>query len=87
VPQKLKEAHDSGCAIALRHPCAPDVVWNTSTECLLLTHRFSVVLISNQSIKSSQLAEWKKKIPLIAAAVRTIRLHAANRLSTSLTFQ
>ncbi|KAI0278338.1 PNK3P-domain-containing protein [Russula aff. rugulosa BPL654] len=42
VPQKLKEAHDSG---------------------------FSVVLMSNQILKSSQLVEWKKKIPLIAAAV------------------
>lgn len=42
VPQKLKEAHDSG---------------------------FSVVLISNQSLKPSELVEWKKKIPLIAAAV------------------
>src|SRR6266851_3201930 len=37
-------------------------------ECTL-THRFSVVLISNQYLKSSGLAEWKKKIPLIAAAV------------------
>jgi len=42
VPQKMKEAHDSG---------------------------FSVVLISNQNLKSAALAEWKKKIPLIAAAV------------------
>ncbi|KAH9994624.1 polynucleotide kinase 3 phosphatase-domain-containing protein [Russula vinacea] len=42
VPQKLKEAHDSG---------------------------FSVVLMSNQSLKSSELVEWKKKIPLIAAAI------------------
>jgi len=42
VPQKMKEAHDSG---------------------------FSVVLISNQNLKSVELAEWKKKIPLIAAAV------------------
>ncbi|KAF8504317.1 polynucleotide kinase 3 phosphatase-domain-containing protein [Russula emetica] len=42
VPQKLKEAHDSG---------------------------FSVVFVSNQCLKSSELIEWKKKIPLIAAAV------------------
>jgi hypothetical protein len=28
------------------------------------------VLMSNQSLKSSALVEWKKKIPLIAAAVR-----------------
>jgi hypothetical protein len=34
------------------------------------TRRFSVVLISNQLLKSSELADWKKKIPLIAAAVR-----------------
>ena len=26
--------------------------------------------MSNQSLKSSELVEWKKKIPLIAAAVR-----------------
>jgi bifunctional polynucleotide phosphatase/kinase len=42
VPQKLKDAHDSG---------------------------FSVVLMSNQFLKSSELVEWKKKIPLIAAAI------------------
>jgi hypothetical protein len=34
------------------------------------TRRFSVVLISNQCLKSSELTGWKKKIPLIAAAVR-----------------
>ncbi|KAH9061190.1 polynucleotide kinase 3 phosphatase-domain-containing protein [Lactarius vividus] len=42
VPQKLKEALDSG---------------------------YSVVVISNQNIKSAALTDWKKKIPLIAAAV------------------
>ena len=36
------------------------------------TRRFSVVLISNQCLKSSELADWKKKIPLIAAAVRRL---------------
>ncbi|KAH9029373.1 polynucleotide kinase 3 phosphatase-domain-containing protein [Lactarius hengduanensis] len=30
---------------------------------------YSVVLISNQNIKSAALTDWKKKIPLIAAAV------------------
>jgi len=41
---------------------------------IYLTHRFSVVLMSNQSLKSSGLVEWKKKIPLIAAAVRVAEL-------------
>jgi hypothetical protein len=36
----------------------------------MLAHRFSVVLISNQNLKPLGLADWKKKIPLIAAAVR-----------------
>ncbi|KAI6043096.1 polynucleotide kinase 3'-phosphatase [Pisolithus marmoratus] len=30
---------------------------------------YSVVLISNQALKSDQLTEWKKKVPLIAAAL------------------
>lgn len=52
VPQKLKEAHDSG---------------------------YSIVLISNQNLKSAALINWKKKIPLIAAAVPDVpfRIFAA----------
>lgn len=35
----------------------------------LSIHRYSIVLISNQNLKSAELVNWKKKIPLIAAAV------------------
>ncbi|KAI9454202.1 PNK3P-domain-containing protein [Russula earlei] len=48
VPQRMKEAHDSG---------------------------FSVALISNQNLQSRELAEWKKKIPLITAAVPELPFH------------
>jgi len=47
---------------------------------IYLTHRFSVVLMSNQSLKSSGLVEWKKKIPLIAAAVRVVEVHVVFHL-------
>jgi hypothetical protein len=30
--------------------------------------------MSNQSLKPAQLAEWKKKIPLISAAVRVVHV-------------
>jgi hypothetical protein len=33
-------------------------------------HRYSIVLISNQYRKPAVLVDWKKMIPLIAAAVR-----------------
>lgn len=36
-------------------------------------NRYSIVVISNQNLKSAALADWKKKIPLIAAAVRVHR--------------
>ena len=32
--------------------------------------RYSIVVISNQNLKSAALTDWKKKIPQIAAAVR-----------------
>ncbi|KIO13120.1 hypothetical protein M404DRAFT_560335 [Pisolithus tinctorius Marx 270] len=40
---------------------------------------YSIVFISNQALKSNQLTEWKKKIPLIAAALPDVpfRIFAA----------
>jgi len=40
--------------------------------------RYSIVLISNQKLKPQQLENWKKKIPLISAAVSLshLLLHA-----------
>jgi hypothetical protein len=56
--------------------------WGYCTE-YLLTQRFSVVLMSNQFLKSSELVEWKKKIPLIAAAVRIAHSVIRRRSSTA----
>lgn len=36
--------------------------------------RYSLVIITNQALKSAALAEWKKKIPLIGDAVGGLRL-------------
>jgi bifunctional polynucleotide phosphatase/kinase len=36
----------------------------------VLLYRYSILLISNQALKAAALEDWKKKIPLIAAAVR-----------------
>ncbi|EPQ59072.1 PNK3P-domain-containing protein [Gloeophyllum trabeum ATCC 11539] len=36
---------------------------------------FAIIIISNQNLKSVQLAEWKKKIPLIAAALPDVPFH------------
>ncbi|KAI0260764.1 polynucleotide kinase 3 phosphatase-domain-containing protein, partial [Gloeopeniophorella convolvens] len=40
---------------------------------------FAVVLVSNQNLRAGELAEWKKKIPLIAAAIPDVpfRIFAA----------
>ena len=35
--------------------------------------RYSVVIITNQALKSNALAEWKRKIPLIGNAVGRLR--------------
>jgi hypothetical protein len=44
-----------------RHGELIDICW---------VHRYSIVLISNQYRKPAVLVDWKKMIPLIAAAVR-----------------
>jgi hypothetical protein len=49
----------------------------------LLIQRYSIVLISNQNLKSASLVDWKKKIPLVAAAVRSIRLQPSRFVFTS----
>ncbi|KAI0051582.1 PNK3P-domain-containing protein [Auriscalpium vulgare] len=36
---------------------------------------FAVVIISNQGIRAAQLVDWKKKIPLIAAALPDVPFH------------
>jgi hypothetical protein len=34
--------------------------------------RYAVVLISNQALHATALGDWKKKLPLIASAVRPV---------------
>ena len=53
---------------------AARVSWRLLVLILVLDSRYSVVVISNQSIKSAALTDWKKKIPLVAAAVRVTHI-------------
>ncbi|KAH7927691.1 PNK3P-domain-containing protein [Leucogyrophana mollusca] len=52
--------------------------WRSSVPSILQgLHQdgYSIVLISNQALKSQQLEDWKKKIPLIAAALPSLPFH------------
>jgi bifunctional polynucleotide phosphatase/kinase len=67
VPQKLKEVHDSGCVSILSSRARSSHVLSLVLD---PPYRCSIVVISNQNLKSAALTDWKKKIPQIAAAVR-----------------
>lgn len=64
VPQKLKQAHEEGQA----PPLAPIPV---SRFAHIFLSSYSIVIITNQALRTQALInDWKKKIPLIANAVR-----------------
>lgn len=53
----------------------PKLVDTPLTENVLAWLRYSILIISNQGIASAKLVDWKKKMPLIAAAVSpTLRI-------------
>lgn len=45
--------------------------------------RYSVVIITNQALKSAALAEWKRKIPVIGTAVSDVYRTAVHSPHTS----
>lgn len=62
VPAKLQALHQEGYVLCM-------LAMPRLNPC-----RYSIVLVSNQALRQRQLEDWKKKIPLISAAVSLLYL-------------